>query len=39
VKHDTYRRAGHVGLLAGVTGEGTVSIAFDNLAAYEGTIK
>jgi hypothetical protein len=39
VKNDAYRRAGQVGLLAGVTGEGTVSIAFDNLTVYEGTLK
>jgi hypothetical protein len=39
VKNDTYPRPGQVGLLAGVTGGGTVSIAFDNLAVYEGTVK
>lgn len=39
VKNDTYQRAGQVGLLAGVTGEKTVSIAFDNLTVYEGALE
>jgi hypothetical protein len=39
VKDDTFRRAGQVGLLAGVTGEAAVSVAFDNLVVYEGTIQ
>jgi hypothetical protein len=32
------RRAGQVGLVAGVTKGTDVSVAFDNLAVYEGTI-
>lgn len=38
VKDDTYRRAGQVGLVAGVTGGEEVRIAFDNLAVYEGMV-
>ena len=39
VKNDDYRRAGQVGLIAGVTKDADVSIAFDNLDAYAGTLK
>jgi hypothetical protein len=39
VKDDTYRQAGQVGLIAGVTGEADVNIAFDNLMVFEGSIK
>ncbi|MBN1200764.1 MAG: hypothetical protein JXJ20_02800 [Anaerolineae bacterium] len=38
VTDDTYRRAGQVALIAGVIEEGDVSVAFDNLAVYEGTL-
>jgi hypothetical protein len=33
-----YQRSGPIGLIAGVTDEETVSIAFDNLTVYEGTL-
>ena len=39
VTSNTYRRPGQVGLMAGVTGEAEVSVAFDNLAVYEGSIQ
>lgn len=38
ITDDTYRRAGQVGLLAGVTAEADVSVAFDNLVVYEGAL-
>jgi hypothetical protein len=38
VKNETFRRAGQVALIAGVTGGAEVSVAFDNLAVYEGAI-
>lgn len=38
VKNSDFRRAGQVGLVAGVTKGKDVSVAFDNLAVYEGTI-
>jgi hypothetical protein len=39
VTSNTYRRPGQVGLIAGVTGEAEVSVGFDNLAVYAGSIK
>jgi hypothetical protein len=39
VTTSTYNRPGQVGLIAGVTGEAEVSVAFDNLAVYEGSLK
>ncbi len=39
VKDDALRRAGQVGLVAGVTADAAVSVAFDNLAAYDGTLQ
>jgi hypothetical protein len=39
VKTSTYRRPGQVGLIVGVTGEAEVSVAFDNLAVYDGSLK
>jgi hypothetical protein len=38
VENTDFRRAGQVGLVAGVTKGKDVSVAFDNLAVYEGTI-
>jgi hypothetical protein len=39
VKNDDYRRAGQVGLIAGVTKDADVSVAFDNLVAHAGALK
>jgi hypothetical protein len=36
---ETYLRAGQAGFIAGVTESGEVSITFDNLSIYEGSIK
>jgi len=38
-RDDTYRRAGQVGLLAGITGDASVRVAFDDLKVYEGSVK
>jgi hypothetical protein len=38
IKNDGFRRAGQVGLVAGVTKGTDISVAFDNLAVYEGTL-
>lgn len=38
VKNDQYPDAGQVGLIAGITKENAASIAFDNLAVFEGAI-
>lgn len=38
VKNDQYSGAGQVGLMAGITKENSASIAFDNLAVFEGTL-
>ncbi len=38
VKDTTYQRAGQVGLLAGVTGEESVRVAFDNLTVFEASL-
>lgn len=39
VEHDAYRRPGEVALVAGVTEGGRVSVAFDELIAYEGALE
>lgn len=39
VKDDQHGEAGQVGLIAGVKKGQTVSIAFDNLTVYEGTLR
>jgi hypothetical protein len=38
VKDDQYSAAGQVGLIAGITKEHAVSIAFDNLVVFEGSL-
>ncbi len=38
VKDDQFQRAGRVALVAGVTEGETISVAFDNLTIYEGTL-
>jgi len=38
VKSSDYRRAGQVGLVAGVSRNKDIRVAFDNLAVYEGAI-
>jgi len=39
ITDDTYRRAGQVGLVAGVTAEAGVSVAFDDLVVVQGTLE
>jgi len=39
ITDNRYRRAGQMGLIAGVNKDGDVSIIFDNLKVYEGTLK
>jgi hypothetical protein len=39
VTDNTYRRAGQAGFIAGVTKGGEVSITFDDLSVYEGSLK
>lgn len=38
VTDNTYRRAGQVGFITGVTEGGDINIGFDNLSVYEGTL-
>jgi hypothetical protein len=38
IKDSMYRRAGQVGLVAGVTGDSQVSVTFDTLVVFEGTL-